>query len=344
MMDLERSMGSIVPTVLTANALVVARTLDGYGLDSRAILKQAGLDPAKLFDENARYSFPAMTKLWQLAGEASADPCFGLRVIDYWHPSNLHALGFAWLASSTLKEAIQRAERYVRIVNSAATMSLGETTEGYELMTFSVPNEFSPQPALYSIDAGMALILHLCRISAGKDLMPLRMQVKRPLPDCAERYYNYFGPNILFNSEQNIFIFDKHNIEKQLPTANIELALSCDKIIKGYLAKMDKSDIVMQVKTKLTDTLTSGSVSEKHIAESLNMSLRSLQRRLEEKGYNYKQILEETRRELAEQYIRNSRLSVSEITYMLGFSEPSNFSRAFKRWTGKSPQDYRNAA
>lgn len=343
-MEQDRPLGSSVPTVLTANALVVARTLDGYGLNSHTILKQAGLDPAKLFDENARYAFPAMTKLWHLAGEASADPCFGIRVVDYWHPSNLHALGYAWLASGTLKEAIQRAERYVRIVNSAATMSLNESTEGYELMAFSVPKEFNPQPALNAIDAGMALLLHLCRISAGKDLMPLRMEVKRPLPDCAERYYDFFGPNILFNSQQNIYIFDKHSIEKQLPTANIDLALSCDKIIKDYLAKMDKSDIVMQVKAKLTDSLSSGSVSEKHISESLNMSLRSLQRKLEEKGYNYKQLLEETRRELAEQYIRNSRLSVSEITYMLGFSEPSNFSRAFKRWTGKSPQDYRNAA
>jgi AraC-like DNA-binding protein len=101
---------------------------------------------------------------------------------------------------------------------------------------------------------------------------------------------------------------------------------------------------VMQVKTKLVDHLPSGAITEKDIADLLNMSLRSLQRKLEEKGYTYKQLLEETRRELAEQYIRNSRLSLGEITYMLGFSELSNFSRAFKRWTGKSPQHYRRAA
>ena len=90
--------------------------------------------------------------------------------------------------------------------------------------------------------------------------------------------------------------------------------------------------------------ISSGGITEKQIAECLNLSLRSLQRKLEDKGYNYKNLLEETRRELAEQYIRNSNLSISEITYMLGFSEPSNFSRAFKRWTGKSPQSYRHAA
>ena len=223
-------------------------------------------------------------------------------------------------------------------------MSLTETTDGYEVNTVSIPREITPQPAHAAIDAGMALTLHLCRLSDHKDLLPLRMEVTRPQPACAEQYHQYFGANILFNSERNLLLFDRHTIEKQLPTANIDLALSCDKIIKDYLINMDKHDVVMQVKTKLIDNLPSGAITEKDIADLLHMSLRSLQRKLEEKGYTYKKLMEDTRRELAEQYIRNSRLSLGEITYMLGFSEPSNFSRAFKRWTGKSPQSYRRAA
>ena len=274
----------VIPTVLSANALVIARTLDGYGCDSRAILKQAGLDPAKLFDANTRFPFPAMTRLWHLATEVTADPCFGLKVIEYWHPSNLHALGYAWLASSTLKEAIQRAERYIRIVNSAASMSLTETSEGYEVNTFAVPRALNPQPAYAALDAAMALILHLCRMSDRKELLPIRMEITRPRPACAEQYHGYFGNNILFDSERNLLLIDKHTIEKQLPTANIDVALSCDKIIRDYLSRMDKNDIVMRIKSKLTDTLSSGASTEKQIAESLNLSLRSLQRKLEEKG------------------------------------------------------------
>ena len=82
MQDQTHIMSNIIPTVLTANALVIARTLDSYGLDSNAILRQAGLDPAKLFDANARFSFPAMTTLWHLAVEATADPCFGLKAVN----------------------------------------------------------------------------------------------------------------------------------------------------------------------------------------------------------------------------------------------------------------------
>ena len=180
-------------------------------------------------------------------------------------------------------------------------MSLTETTDGYEVNTVSIPREITPQPAHAAIDAGMALTLHLCRLSDHKDLLPLRMEVTRPQPACAEQYHQYFGANILFNSERNLLLFDRHTIEKQLPTANIDLALSCDKIIKDYLINMDKHDVVMQVKTKLIDNLPSGAITEKDIADLLHMSLRSLQRKLEEKGYTYKKLMEDTRRELAEQ-------------------------------------------
>jgi AraC-like DNA-binding protein len=100
----------------------------------------------------------------------------------------------------------------------------------------------------------------------------------------------------------------------------------------------------MQVKTKLIQELPSGNISEEIIAEDLYMSQRSLQRRLREEGTTYKELLNETRRDLAAQYIKASSVSINEITYLLGFSEPSNFSRAFKRWTGVSPSEYRQSA
>jgi AraC-like DNA-binding protein len=84
-------------------------------------------------------------------------------------------------------------------------------------------------------------------------------------------------------------------------------------------------------------------VTEESIADALHLSRRSLQRRLKEEGTSYTQVLDETRRQLAAQYVRHSRLSINEITYLLGFSEPSNFSRAFRRWTGASPTAYRES-
>jgi AraC-like DNA-binding protein len=97
----------------------------------------------------------------------------------------------------------------------------------------------------------------------------------------------------------------------------------------------------MRVKVALLEHLPSGHVSEEEIAQGLHLSLRTLQRKLRDEGTSYKELLDETRRELATEYIKNPHVSISEITYLLGFSEPSNFSRAFKRWTGSSPSAFR---
>jgi AraC-like DNA-binding protein len=272
----------------------------------------------------------------------TGDECFGLSVIQHWQPANLHALGFAWLASDTLKEALQRAERYIRVLNTHMTLSLQETVEGYEVNSFTAPPEY-PQPSFAAVDAGMAILLHLCRLSYRADMTPLRIELRRPMPSCAGKFHTYFRSAIVYNSDRNMLLLDKHTIETLLPSGNMEIALSCDKIVRDYLAKLDRSDLIMQVKKCLIDNMSSEHLSEELVAGHLNMSLRNMQRKLYEKGSSYKALLDETRKELAEQYIKRSDYSFNEITYRLGFSEQSNFSRAFKRWTGKSPREYRRA-
>ncbi|NIN61267.1 MAG: AraC family transcriptional regulator [Gammaproteobacteria bacterium] len=328
------------PTTISSWALVVAKTLEDYGVDSKSIFKQAGLNPSQLHDPDSRYPVPGMVNLWLLATEATGDPCFGLNVVKHWHPTTLHALGYAWFASHTLKEGFERMERYVHIACTATTASLRETTDGYEFRLGVLP-EYKPSPDFAAVDAGMATILHMCRQSCGEEFNPIRLELVRPMPDRAEKFYEYFQSQIIFNSDENQFLFEKYCIEKSLPTANVDLALANEKIIREYLNRLDRSDILTRVQTLLSENLTSGNITEKQMADMLNMSVRSLQRKLEEQGQNYKSLLDETRRELAIQYIRNSRYSINEITYLLGFSEASNFSRAFKRWTGSSPSHYR---
>ena len=126
-----------------------------------------------------------------------------------------------------------------------------------------------------------------------------------------------------------------------MPTGNVELAHANDKIVKDYLSHLDRTHVAMQVKSKIVDLLSSGMVTEQDMASALNLSLRSLQRKLREENTSYKEILEETRRDLANKYIQNSRLTISEISFLLGFSEISNFSRAFKRWNGRPPSEFR---
>jgi AraC-like DNA-binding protein len=318
---------------------MVWKALESYGVDSRGLFEQAGLDPDKIRDPDARYSEPASERLWQLAAEATRDPCFGLKLAQYWHPSSLHALGFAWMASTSLREALERLTRYSRMVVVGERLVLEKEGQDYKL-TIVTPEEYPSAPdEVY--DTFIAVILEMCRGSYGPELNPRKVRLRRSAPRCSGEFFAVFRSPIEFSAAENALLLGDAEVNAPLPTANAEMARASDKIIADYLAHVDRSQIAVQVKAKLIDRLPSGNVTEEDIAEALHMSLRSLQRKLKEEGTSYKQVLDETRHGLATQYIRSSRISINEITYMLGFSEPSNFSRAFKRWTGTSPTEYR---
>jgi len=326
------------PTTLTSIAVLIAKALQRYGCDYIALFKEAGMDPAKMHDAHARYSFAKITHLWQLAGKASKDPLFGLVAASFWHPTTLHALGYSWLASTNLKEALERLVRYVRIVNTHAEFIFEEFDDSYRLiMSRRKHVHVQLQPAIEANDAGFALLYRMCKTSCGKDFLPLRYEMQRPEPENLSRFKKFFGVPIIFGSELNITYFQKSTVEKNLVTANPDLTRVNDKVMADYLASLDTNNIDMLVKAKVLDCLASGRVSEEFIAQSINMSTRSLQRRLKGNETSFKQLLDETRKELAAQYIENQEIAINEITYLLGFSEPSNFSRAFKRWNGLSP-------
>ena len=132
-------------------------------------------------------------------------------------------------------------------------------------------------------------------------------------------------------------LLPKAEMEIELPTANTTMARACDHIIDEYLARLDHTHIVNRVRTHLVESMPSGRVHEEATAKALHMSVRSLQRKLKQEGTTFKKVLDDTRRELSISYIKDKHTSINEITYLLGYSDPANFSRAFKRWTGMAP-------
>lgn len=300
------------------------------------------MDIAKHTDPNARYEYEAITRLWRIATRETGDPCFGLVAASYWHPTSMHALGFAWMASFSLKDAFKRAVRYSRMLNTVLIMRLEEREGTYEFIMGIDPGH--PRPADEAADAGLAIILLMCRLSYDESLAPVKVFMTRAINDCDQRYRDYFRAPIEYSAGKIGLVFNKHVIDERLPTGNADLALSNDRLVSEYLARLDLNDIEMQVRVKLIELLPSGEASEEKIASQLNLGQRTLQRKLHEAGTSYKNILEQTRRELATQYMSSSLLTISEVTYLLGFSETSNFSRAFKRWNGVSPSSYRIAS
>ncbi|MCG6888769.1 MAG: AraC family transcriptional regulator [Gammaproteobacteria bacterium] len=328
-------------SALSSWVLLIARAIDSYGCDSKELFARAGLDHAKLRDPLARFPAAAVLKLWPIAVETTQDPGFGLTVASFWHPTTLHALGYSWLASNNLEEAFDCAVRYTRIVNTAAqgVVAVETSADSYRVIINSV--KFNPNPNDASVDAVLAMLLIMCRAAYGGNFKLQQVTFQHDAPASHRRFDDLFQAPVLFSQPENMLLIDPEIIREPLATANPELVRINDRVVTDYLAQLDHGDLGMRVRSKLIEHLPGGHISEADIASSINVSQRSLQRKLREQGMSFTQLVESTRRELGLQYVRDPQYSFNEVAFLLGFTEPANFSRAFKRWYDKSPSQFR---
>ncbi|MCP4993114.1 MAG: AraC family transcriptional regulator [Gammaproteobacteria bacterium] len=330
-------------TTLVTTAGLLADAIDHYGLDHRLIAQAAGIDPDKVYDPTARLPVSQLQRVWTMAVDQTGDPCFGLTFAQYIQPAALYGLGLAWISSSSLRDGLERLVRYQRVISTILQFEIVPDELGCAVVLgddlYQKSYGYFPHPA--AVDAGMATFYRMSRITVGPELRAERVMLKRDKPHCANRFNDFFGVEVIFSAPQNRVVFDREVLDARLSTANPELARINDQVVIDYLRRFDKSGLALRVRSEIIDRLPSGLPQQAQVAVALAVSPRNLQRRLREEGTSYKQLLDEVRKALAVQYLEGSERSVIEIGYLLGFSEPSNFSRAFRRWTGSSPQSHR---
>ena len=260
---------------------------------------------------------------------------------EAWRPTDLHALGYAFLASSTLRTAIERIARYISVVNDRVGAVVAEEGEHVIVTHQMLDPKLSFPPSIE--DGRWALITSMCRASYGEILDPVEVRFQHPERSCKGDYYGLFRCPVRFDSKVSEIVFSRADVDRPLPAANRELAQANDRILSSYLANLTDDDLITRVKLAIVDGLPSGQSSDNAVAKAVYMTPRTLQRRLTALGTTYSKVLAAVRRDLAEQYLADPNRSMYEITYLLGFSELSAFSRAFKRWTGKTPSEIREA-
>lgn len=326
-------------THLASSARFLWRILERHGCDPDTVFRQSGLDPVLLTDPRARYPSARIAKAWDHADALLADPCLGLEAVDAWRPSDYHAVGYAMLASRSVRRAIERMVRYFRIINDVAGFHLSATPQ--RLTVTFVPPADGPafRPTLEQ--ARWAQILGLCRSIHDGPFDPIEVTLQQPAPPCRDRMEAFFRCPVRFGASAGSMAFDRQSAEKRLVTANRELAAANDRIAIDYLARLQRDDVLSRVKAAILDHLPSGAPSDEDVAKALYLSTRTLQRKLRDEGTTFSDTVATVRRELAEAYIRDRDLSLTEISYLLGFGDASSFSRAFKRWTGEAPSGYR---
>jgi AraC-like DNA-binding protein len=243
------------------------------------------------------------------------------------------------MSSRTLADALARYCRYVKVLSTMPIAArLTSSSAGYQF-TAAFPDP-AQQPHDAGIDAAVLGLLTLAERAAGRPVRPRFVALRHPCRADPALYQSAFGVPVEFDAETNSLRFDATTAETVLPTDNPEVSLLMDELAERYMAELQPQPVATRVRRVLRELLPTGEVGQETVAARLNCSLSTLQRQLQAEGLNYRNVLDATRRSLADAYLKEARFTQAEIAYLLGFSDQSNFSRAYRRWTGQSPSEY----
>ena len=310
------------------------RQIEDYGIDPQPLFTQNGVNVSAPFDPNTRVSSAKTDSIGAAAARLSGDPFFGLREAEYFLPSHIGPLGFAWLASFNLRVALERLQRYIHVINESTQIKL---IDDGDMLIVSIESSETSENALQRDGSYLSVLVKMCQFICGNQWSPLRVNLIHPEPSDTSHYFSLFKCPVEFNASRNSLYIDSAYTNKTLTGSNKQLAQLNDHIVVRYLASQTRHDIINQVKATILEHLGEGMVSEATVADSLHTSARNLNRKLKLKNTSYKTLLLDIRYELANQYLNDATLTLTEISYMLGFSEVSSFSRAYRRWSGQSP-------
>ena len=321
--------------------MVIRELLESAGVDAERLFANAEVHHQHLNNPENRLAFTELERLITASIAATKDPAFALGFGELVHPTTFHALGVALLSSANIRAFCERLVRYYTFITSNESIQLIESVDDLQLQLIPKPNVERSRIYPSLVQGSFSTYVQWLRSMYRRDYSPAGVWFTFDRPKDIHRFECYFGCECQFGQEVDALLISQTDLDVPLPAANAELARMHDEVVVKFLAKMDEKDLVRRVHAQIITRLPSGNCSKPAVAQALNMSVRTLHNRLSLEGTSYQYILVETRRELAEQYMEQENLSVSEIAYTLGFSDCSNFSRAFQRWTGRSPTQYR---
>lgn len=317
------------------------KSVANLGLDPQRLFEECGIDPSLRLDVTARISSKQIDELLWRAREQSHEDAFVFRLATHMHPSYMGALGYAWMTSATLRKAFERLSRHTAMVWDELRVLLEDRDDGFHVI-FESDEQGQHDPALRE-RGKLAIAVQLCRMNYGEGFNPTCVRLQQARPPNAPAHYEFFRCELVFGAGVSELVLPTAVADEELPGFNPQLVHTFDELIIDYLRQRERSDIVGRVRGAIFKELPSGEVSMEKTASMLHMSARNLARKLADEGESFKSLLSSVRQELAEKYIRDRSLTLTDISFLLGFSELSSFSRAYGSWAGQSPSAHRRS-
>ncbi|MEX1664234.1 helix-turn-helix domain-containing protein [Zhongshania arctica] len=327
---------------------LLAWVLERQGKDPRTILAKLGITTPSRNDPVDRVPVITIIQALEEIQRGSDDPCAALKLYGHMKLSHLNVLGFALSCSSNLQDFLERACRFTQYVSSAFAFDYQEFDDHYRISGGWNPTVYEEQlknvpNAQLLLECGGYSALSMMREAYGESLPILRLYLPgHPHPKVVAAFEEATQCPVETGGDYLSAIFSKDVFTKRLPGANPQLARVNDQQIVEYLAEIEQSDLVHRCERLIIEGIANGTEYKlTDVAKKLGTSERSLKKNLSDHKQNFSDIVARIKKTLAIQHLQENKKNISQIAYSLGFDGPSNFSRAFRRWTGVSPRDYK---
>ena len=326
----------------TGRAMRAIRLLDAAersGLDREEIRRRAGIATEQIADPDQRLPSSLVMALYRELARELEDPDLGLDIGTHGDIRQGGVLGYAMMHSSNAGRALRRLTRFSRLISTRMEFSLLEGPDVWHLAS-SRPSD-SPGFRL-PIDTSAASLVTIVRQITGRQIDPVQIEFPYRRPDDLTRLRAVFRCDLVFDEPRPGVRFRTRDMAAPLERSESKLARYLDRLAEQDLAALPRWEtFTRRVGRCVWKQLSEGQPTVSDIARELGLSTRTLQRRLREEKTSFAQVVNDLRRQLAPTLLRDETLAVYEIAYLLGYADPSAFFRAFRRWNGCSPAEFR---
>ncbi len=303
-----------------------------------AVLRHAGL-PLGLFEQDrVLLTTEELFALYKGLEAASKDPALGLKIGTVDRVERYDPVAIAALYARSFGDALERMARYKQLTcpeEVHVTERAGECSVHFEWLLAE-----EEEPAVL-IDLCFAWVVEIARRGAEGSIRAKRVEFIRPEAH-RDMYENHFGCEVKFGARKNLLVFHAADLDVPFATHNAEVLAMVAPQLEVELAQQRAArSFREQVKATLKKALAGQRPELRAVARELGVSTRTLQRRLTDEAVTFQQLVGEARRELARHYLQHSSLELNETAYLLGYEDANSFFRAFQRWEGTSPGEWR---
>ncbi|AYC34797.1 AraC family transcriptional regulator [Pseudomonas cavernae] len=340
------SPATLVSSVSVAYLQGLVDYLQRQGIAPATLLAEAQLSPAILGQRDQRIAASTYLKLLGLGVSLTGDEQLGLHLGEAVRPGYYGVLGYLLMSCATLGDALHRQARYAALVGNLGRVDLADEPPraGQEAQ---VAHSWQPLLALQQRQtseetlAGWVTFGHWI---SGLDEPPTEVRFQHAAPADTSEHRRLFRCPVLFGQADNALVFPKRLLAAPLGQADALVRGPLDAYAERLLRELRQGHSVLdRARLPLARQLAEQGPDLERLAQQLQLSPRTLQRRLREAGLSFSQLVDETRQLLVLHYLRDPALELADIAFFVGFSEPGSLARAFKRWTGQSPAEYRRS-